>query len=74
MTAALASASSPIIIAPIKWQGGAEFFTVTAGLDRLYAVPAGRNLLLIDLVVTNIEGTAVSFVVFLELKRSLRER
>lgn len=59
LTAALlcverALAIEPTIDAPIKWLGGVSEITIlntTNGL--LYAVPAGRNFMLTDLIVSN---------------------
>ena len=57
-----AVAMSPIIAPPIKWAGGAEFVVATpSGIQKLYTVPAGRSLLLTDLVVANNSPSNLSF-------------
>lgn len=63
-----AVAMSPIVQPPIKWAGGAEFSdSVLGGVPSphqvMYTVPAGRNFILTDLIVSNLTGTAQSFSV-----------
>ena len=50
-----AFAISPTVPVPIRWQTIAEFTFSTTGSNafKAYTVPAGRNFLLTDLVVTN---------------------
>jgi hypothetical protein len=50
-----ALAISPILQAPIKWQGGAEFRlqTVEQTLGKAYTVPAGKSFLLTDFTASN---------------------
>lgn len=57
-----AIAMSPIVQPPIKWGGGMEFNQVpfVGGPYVMYVVPAGRNLILTDLVIGNLTGAAGS--------------
>lgn len=50
-----AIAISPTMDGPIKWAGGVEFSkNGVAGIESLYVVPAGKNFMLTDLIVSNV--------------------
>lgn len=60
-----AVAIGPTIAPPIKWAGGWEVATpVSAGSAPVFTVPAGNSLLVSDLVVGNLSGSAVNIAVF----------
>ena len=65
-----AVAFSPIIAPSIKWGGGAEFVRDTIGPETsgLFTVPAGRNLLLTDLVVSNTLANDVFFEIYTQVE------
>lgn len=62
-----AVAISPTMDGPVKWQGGWEFASIgvaSAGQELLYLVPAGRNLMVTDLTVTNFGSSISQFSLF----------
>lgn len=61
-----AIAMSPTVQPPIKWAGGAEFVTAVpaGGPTVVYTVPAGRNLILTDLIIGNTNTTFNNISVF----------
>src|SRR5262245_47789995 len=60
-----ALAMSPVINPPIKWQGGweANIDNTQGGVPfyQLYQVPAGRSLMITDLIVSNFTAGESSF-------------
>lgn len=61
-----AIAMSPIVTPPIKWQGGweAQASNSTGGGVKVADVPAGRNLIVTDIVATNFGSSVVNFSVY----------
>lgn len=61
-----ALAIAPTMQGPVKWAGGAEFVGslstgIGGGSVAVLTVPAGRNLMLTDIVVGNVATTAAAF-------------
>jgi hypothetical protein len=57
-----ALAISPTVPAPIKWAAAVEIFQGSTGVtNALYAVPAGKILMLTDVIVSNNSSTKARF-------------
>lgn len=52
-------ALNPTVSVPIQWSGGWESgeIALTSGLHSVYVVPAGLNLMMTDIIATNLSST-----------------
>jgi hypothetical protein len=56
-----ALAISPTVPAPVKWQGSVSpLWTQSSSFGKMYTVPAGRNLMITDFIISNANSTSSS--------------